>query len=94
MAQLIWTEPALLDLDEIAEYIALDNFGAAQRLIEKVFKRDNWICQKCGQKGGKLHPHHIKHFADYPELRFEVDNGITLCRDCHKTKHNHNFGGI
>ena len=39
MAQLIWTEPALLDLDEIAEYIALDNFRAAQRLIEKVFKR-------------------------------------------------------
>ena len=29
MAQLIWTEPALLDLDEIAEYIALDDFRAA-----------------------------------------------------------------
>ena len=39
MAQLIWTEPALLDLDEIAEYIALDDFRAAQRLVEKIFKR-------------------------------------------------------
>ena len=39
MARLIWTEPALLDLDEIAEYIALDNFSAAQRLVEKVFER-------------------------------------------------------
>ncbi|MCK4605477.1 MAG: type II toxin-antitoxin system RelE/ParE family toxin [Deltaproteobacteria bacterium] len=39
MAQLIWTEPALLHLDEIAEYIALDDFRAAQRLVEKVFKR-------------------------------------------------------
>jgi toxin ParE1/3/4 len=38
MAQLIWSEPALLDLDEIAEYIALDNFSAAQRLVKKVFE--------------------------------------------------------
>ena len=39
MARLIWTEPALLYLDEIAEYIALDDFSAAQRLVEKVFER-------------------------------------------------------
>lgn len=39
MAELIWTEPALLDLDAIAEYIALDNFNAAQKLVQKVFKR-------------------------------------------------------
>ena len=37
MAQLIWTDPALLDIEEIAEYIALDNFGAAQKLIQKIF---------------------------------------------------------
>ncbi|MCZ6804477.1 MAG: type II toxin-antitoxin system RelE/ParE family toxin [Proteobacteria bacterium] len=39
MAQIIWTEPALLDLNEIAEYIALDKFDAAQRLIKLVFSR-------------------------------------------------------
>jgi len=39
MARLIWTEPALLDLDEIPEYIALDDFSAAQRLVGKVFER-------------------------------------------------------
>lgn len=38
MARLIWTEPALRDLDEIAEYIALDNFSAAQRLVKRVFE--------------------------------------------------------
>ena len=37
MAQLIWTGPALLDIEEIAEYIALDNFGAAQKLVQKIF---------------------------------------------------------
>ena len=39
MARLIWTEPALADLDEIAEYIALDNPQAASRFVEKVFGR-------------------------------------------------------
>lgn len=37
MAQVIWTAPALSDLNEIADYIALDNFRAAQRLVQRVF---------------------------------------------------------
>ena len=37
MARIIWTEPALSDLNEIAEYIALDNINAAKTLIKKVF---------------------------------------------------------
>ena len=39
MARLIWTEPALLDLDAIAEYIALDDPLAASRYVEGVFDR-------------------------------------------------------
>ena len=38
MAQLIWAEPALQDIDEIAEYIALDNVKAAKELIRKIFQ--------------------------------------------------------
>ena len=37
MAQVIWTEPALSDLDAIAEYIALDKPSAAVNLVQKVF---------------------------------------------------------
>jgi len=37
MAQIIWTDPALSDLDDIADYIALDNFSAAQRFVRRVF---------------------------------------------------------
>ena len=37
MAQVIWTEPALSDLDAIAEYIALDKPSAAANLVQKVF---------------------------------------------------------
>ena len=39
MAVLTWTEPALLDLDEVAEYIALDNPSAASNYVQKVFDR-------------------------------------------------------
>ncbi|WP_027328940.1 type II toxin-antitoxin system RelE/ParE family toxin [Marinimicrobium agarilyticum] len=39
MAEVIWTEPALQELDAIAEYIALDNPAAAGRLVEAVFDK-------------------------------------------------------
>ena len=54
---------------------------------KSVYKRDNWTCQECKQKIKHPIAHHIKSFNDYPELRFEVDNGITLCRSCHKQIH-------
>ena len=38
MAELIWTEPALSDLDTIADYIALDNPDAARDLVRRVFR--------------------------------------------------------
>lgn len=54
---------------------------------EAVFARDNWICQKYGTRGGKLHPHHINNFADFPEIRFAIDNGITLSKKAHDEFH-------
>ncbi len=52
-----------------------------------VITRDRHQCQSCGQIRGKLNVHHIKPFADYPELRLNADNGITLCQSCHKKTH-------
>lgn len=48
-----------------------------------VYERDNYTCQCCGKRGGKLNAHHINQFADHPELRYDVSNGITLCTECH-----------
>lgn len=53
----------------------------------KVFERDGYTCQNCFQVGGTLHAHHLKGFAKYPALRFEVTNGLTLCEDCHGLIH-------
>jgi hypothetical protein len=52
-----------------------------------IFKRDRFTCQKCHQVGGKLNAHHIKSWADFPELRFDMSNGVTLCVNCHKEIH-------
>jgi len=66
------------------ETIKLRNAERYKKWREKVFKRDNYTCRICGERGGKLNAHHCKSFAKYPELRYRVKNGITLCADCHR----------
>ena len=52
-----------------------------------IYSKNGFICQKCKNLGGKLVAHHIQNFAQWPELRFAIDNGITLCWNCHKKFH-------
>lgn len=58
-----------------------------------VFERDNYTCIWCKKKGGwskeekrqiVLNADHIKSFLWFPDLRFDINNGRTLCYDCHK----------
>jgi hypothetical protein len=56
---------------------------------KSVFERDNYTCIWCGAKSQKgisviLNADHIKPFALFPELRLAIDNGRTLCNNCHK----------
>ena len=53
----------------------------------EVFKKNNYTCQICGNRGSDLNAHHIRKFSEFPELRYNLDNGATLCVDCHKDIH-------
>lgn len=48
----------------------------------KVKERDDFKCIKCAS-GYRISAHHIKKWKDYPDLRFDIDNGVTLCNSCH-----------
>nr|DAG61654.1 MAG TPA: NinG recombination protein [Caudoviricetes sp.] len=51
-----------------------------------VFKRDGFKCQSCGN-ANDLQAHHIRHWKDDIPNRYNIDNGITLCRKCHLKAH-------
>jgi hypothetical protein len=52
-----------------------------------VFERDNYSCIACGSTDTTLHAHHILNYASNPTLRVDVDNGVTLCENCHVEFH-------
>ncbi len=52
-----------------------------------VFSRDSWTCVDCGYHGRDMHVHHMKPFATFPKERFSVENGKTLCKQCHASYH-------
>jgi hypothetical protein len=56
---------------------------------ETVLKRDNYTCQICGERGGRLHVDHIKSYRKYPELRTDPNNGRVVCFPCHKKTPNY-----
>lgn len=52
-----------------------------------VKERDNYTCQCCGSKEN-LEVHHINNWRNFKEQRVDINNGITLCQECHKAKNN------
>ena len=54
-----------------------------ETIRNEVLKRDNYICQLCDKRGGKLQVDHIQEWAEYVEGRFNINNCRTLCMSCH-----------
>jgi len=59
----------------------------------EVLKRGNYKCFHCGSYNN-LQAHHIKSFKFYPKLRFDVNNGIILCKSCHKKTDNYGMRSV
>ena len=70
-------------------YIHLTSSKQYRTWRESVFSRDSWTCQGCKLKGCYLEAHHIKSWARYPLLRYDIENGLTLCKECHKLTDNY-----
>ena len=51
-----------------------------------VYERDNFTCQRCGKTGGSLEADHILSWSVFPDFRYELWNGKTLCKPCHAIK--------
>jgi len=74
------------------EHLRIRNSKAYKDWRESVFIRDEYTCMSCNAKSGKgldvyLHAHHIKSFSKFPDFRFDINNGITLCKSCHYKEH-------
>jgi len=68
-----------------AEYKRIRESAKYRNWRKQVFERDSYTCQECGDRTGhNLEVHHIKSRKEYPDLVFDLDNGITLCKKCHK----------
>lgn len=81
------------------ERIRLRQSAEYEKWRTSVFERDNYRCQCCGARNGNghkviLHAHHIECFANNPDLRFDINNGITLCYDCHDIRAEGSFHNI
>lgn len=59
-----------------------------QAWSKQVLRRDKWRCVACGV-GGSVHAHHLRSYRLHPEIRSDLNNGATVCPDCHRAYHSH-----
>ena len=52
-----------------------------------VFEKDDYTCRFCKDRGGELNAHHIRYYSKCEDLRYNINNGATLCKPCHDSLH-------
>lgn len=58
-----------------------------KKLRIQCFERDDYTCNICNNKDGELNAHHILSYKEYEDKRLELNNLMTLCRECHEELH-------
>lgn len=54
---------------------------------KSIFDRDDYTCVMCKRTKVYLNAHHKKSWRDFPDLRYDINNGMTVCEPCHKILH-------
>jgi thymidylate synthase (FAD) len=66
--------------------------GAWTRAIApQVHEKFDYTCQRCGERGGHLHAHHLLPVYAHPEKAYDFENLVTVCETCHRYIHNNGF---
>ncbi len=86
-------ESDFIDFSTSKEHRERDKL-VARNLTKSCFQRDDYTCQKCQHKGGKLAAHHANSWKFFPEERFSINNLVTLCNKCHRDFHKQFGNGI
>ena len=73
--------------------LSVRNVPELRKWTKAVYERDDYTCDVCRQKGGRLNAHHLDCWAEHPDKRYDIDNGITLCTDHHRQFHA-SMGGV
>jgi len=76
-------KPELTDEERVSRRV----FEGQDVFRSSIFKRDDYTCVACGERGGKLEAHHIKPWSAFPGLRYQKRNLVTLCVKCHGDFH-------
>ena len=80
--------PDLSDEERERQRYHARRYPGYQSFRKAVYERDNYTCVHCGDDtGGNLVVHHLNGFHWDEDSRTEVDNGVTLCNECHKEFH-------
>lgn len=78
-----------IPIEEFDDFTKPRNFrqtksGAFKTWRKMVFERDDYTCLLCGKRGGPLEPHHIVPRREDESKIYQINNGATLCKPCHK----------
>ena len=68
MVEIVWTEPGLSDLDAIADFVALENPVAAQKMVHKIFRHVEQLADhpRSGSKPTELKGHNYRQIIEPP----------------------------
>lgn len=71
----------------LAERATKRKYSEYSEWRKRIYKRDYYTCQRCSKTGGRVVAHHLYSYKHFPTMRLDLNNGVTLCKECHYDFH-------